>query len=178
MLGCSWSAQRLSSVWPTARGACQLLHVKVWRVAWTWATWLLISLLFFFFLLLNHNFIHYNFLSCQWPKAATARRRCCTVKCKNITWTQGAQWSSSVIKATTWWEIVWLCVWEVAPGAPPSPLANVRQLCTPAHTLPGSSKETYIAKYRGNLTDFMWITKLPSTYHCVLACKCKCSVFV
>lgn len=65
-------------------------------------------------------------LSYQWLKAATARNRCCTAKCKNATWTRAALWSSSAIKATTWWESLWLCVLEETHGAPRSPPANVR----------------------------------------------------
>lgn len=65
-------------------------------------------------------------LSCQRSKAATARSRCRTGRYKSSAWTRDAPWSSSVIKATTWWEILWWCAWGATPGAPASPPANVR----------------------------------------------------
>ncbi len=86
MPACSWSAQRLSSVWPTAPGACQHPHVKVWRLTRSSSTsTIIIKIILCFFLLLNHNFNLCKFLSIQQPKAVTAQNRCCTAKYKNTT---------------------------------------------------------------------------------------------
>lgn len=55
-------------------------------------------------------------------------------KCRSTTWTLVVLWSFSVIKATTWWEILWWCAWGATPGAPLSLPANVRNLDTHTYT--------------------------------------------
>lgn len=78
MLACSWLAQTVLCL---ANSTCQrresgLIKIDIHHHFRH-------SLLLFVAQFVSFN-LYYN-LSCQWRKAATGRKRCCTAKCKNTT---------------------------------------------------------------------------------------------